>query len=272
MNDLHTHRAPTRVILALLIVALPACASFKDMFHSKEEAQMAGLQREMRQITKSNVTTQKTIEDIYDRLDTLEATVASLENTVEDLATPPEPVAAIAPETKPSPPKVVPEPPPTPVKTQPAPTKQATESTPTKPAPIARKKASVSAKHSPRREYDKAYAAYTAHRYDEALSLFKNFLQRHPQHHLADNAQYWVGEIYYDIENYPNAILAFKEVMTRYGKENKAPDALLKIGYAYIALDDPSNARIFFKRVIKNYPFSEAEAKARAKLKELENL
>jgi TolA-binding protein len=39
-----------------------------------------------------------------------------------------------------------------------------------------------------------------------------------------------------------------------------------------MALDDPNNARIFLKRVIKNYPFSEAEAKARAKLKELENL
>jgi tol-pal system protein YbgF len=104
------------------------------------------------------------------------------------------------------------------------------------------------------------------------LASFKGFLKQYPQHHLADNAQYWVGEIYYDIENFPSAILAFKEVVTRYGNENKAPDALLKIGYAYIALDDPNNARIFLKRVIKNYPFSEAEAKARAKLKELENL
>jgi tol-pal system protein YbgF len=272
MYDFYTNRGCTVILMAFTIMAIPACGSFKGMSRSNEDPQVAALQREMRQIAKSNAATQGTIEDIYDRLDALEAKVTGLENTVEDLATPPEPGTATAPETKPSPPKVAPEPPPPEVKTEPATIKEAKESTPKKPVKITRKKAILTAKRSQQRDYDKAYAAYMAHRYDEALALFKDFLQRYPQHHLADNAQYWVGEIYYDIENYPNAILAFKEVVTRYGKENKAPDALLKIGYAYVALDDPSNARIFLKRVIKNYPFSEAEAKARAKLKELENL
>jgi len=60
--------------------------------------------------------------------------------------------------------------------------------------------------------------------------------------------------------------------VTRYREKDKAPDALLKIGYSYVALKDSVNARIFLKRVLKDYPFSKAEAKARAKLKELENL
>jgi TolA-binding protein len=60
--------------------------------------------------------------------------------------------------------------------------------------------------------------------------------------------------------------------VTRHPEGTKAPDALLKIGYAYVALDDPTNARVFLKRVVKNYPFSEAQSKAQAKLKELENL
>jgi len=134
------------------------------------------------------------------------------------------------------------------------------------------KRAAVSTKQVPQREYEKAYAVYEEQRYDEALTLFKEFLERYPQHHLADNAQYWIGEIYYDMRNYANAILAFKEVVTHYTEENKTPDALLKIGYTYIALDDPSNARIFLKRVIDNYPLSQAESKARAKLKELKSL
>ncbi len=118
--------------------------------------------------------------------------------------------------------------------------------------------------------HEKAYEAYSKHRFDEAMALFKKFLQRYPKHDLADNALYWIGETYYDMEDYPNAILAFKEVVTLYAERSKAPDALLKIGYSYLALDDPVNARNYFKRVIKNYPFSDAEAKARAKLKELE--
>jgi tol-pal system protein YbgF len=134
------------------------------------------------------------------------------------------------------------------------------------------KEAAVSTKQLPQREYEKAYAVYEEERYDEALTLFKEFLERYPQHHLADNSQYWIGEIYYDMGNYANAILAFKEVVTRYAEENKTPDALLKIGYTYIALDDPSNAQIFLKRVINDYPLGETESKARAKLKELNSL
>ena len=133
-------------------------------------------------------------------------------------------------------------------------------------------KAERRAKHHHRYEYEKAYKAYKDHRYDDALAHFKSFIQRYPDHDLADNAQYWLGEVHYDREDYPNAILAFKEVVTRYGDKNKAPDALLKMGYAYVALDDPINARVFFRRLIKNYPFSESVAKAQAKLKEIENL
>jgi len=140
------------------------------------------------------------------------------------------------------------------------------------PPEVEAKKAAVSTKQVPQREYEEAYAVYEEQRYDEALTLFKEFLERYPQHHLADNALYWIGEIYYDMRNYANAILAFKEVVTHYTEENKTPDALLKIGYTYIALDDPSNARIFLKRLINNYPLSQAESKARAKLKELKSL
>jgi tol-pal system protein YbgF len=156
--------------------------------------------------------------------------------------------------------------------TVPPPKEMTTVQAPEKAAHEAKvKKVTTSDKHLPLRDYEKAYGVYQEHRYDEALTLFQDFLRQYPQHDLADNAQYWIGEIYYDLEDYANAILAFKEVVTRYAEDNKAPDALLKIGYAYVALDDPTHACIFIKRVIKNYPFSEAGSKARAKLKELEN-
>ena len=72
------------------------------------------------------------------------------------------------------------------------------------------------------------------------------------------------------MKDYPSAIIAFKDVLARYAQGSKAPDALLKIGYCYVTLNDPANARIYFRKVIKNYPFSQTEVKAQAKLKELE--
>lgn len=270
MGYLHTHCGWTGIFVALLVTVLPACTSFK----AKEAPEMAALRRELRQIKVSHATAQETLQDVYGQLQALEAKVEGLGGTVEALASRPEPqpVVTMHDESPPSS-QASHEPATKVVRAEPPATKVATPSAPKKPVPAAAvKKATASDKHLPHRDYEKAYGVYLEHRYDEALTLFKAFVQHYPQHDLADNAQYWVGEIYYDMEDYANAILAFKEVVTRYSEDTKAPDALLKIGYAYVALDDPTNARVFLKRVIKNYPFSEAESKARAKLKELENL
>jgi len=270
MGYLHTHRGWTGIFVALLVTAQAACTSFK----AKEDSDMASLRRELRQIKISHATAQETLQDVCGQLQALEAKVEGLGGAVEALASRPEPEPVVTmPDESPPPFQASHEPATTVVRVQPPATKVATASASKKPVPaVAVKKATASDKHLAQRDYEKAYGVYLEHRYDKALTLFQDFLQHYPQHDLADNAQYWVGEIYYDLEDYANAILAFREVVTRHPEGTKAPDALLKIGYAYVALDDPTNARVFLKRVIKNYPFSEAESKARAKLKELENL
>jgi len=192
------------------------------------------LQHELNRIEKLNSVTRQKVEDMHNRLVALQAKVDSLEANLDEKA-PDAPT----------------------LKREVEPQETKVESEPV-------------LFLSPDRQYENAYEAYSKRRFDEAIALFKKFLQRYPKHDLADNALYWIGESYYDMKDYPNAILAFKEVVRLYAERSKAPDALLKIGYSYLALDDPVNARNYLKRVIKNYPFSEAEAKARAKLKELE--
>ncbi len=257
MGDVYPDRVWKGFMMAVLIASLPGCV----LFQPKEDPQIASLQRKLHLISQSQTQTQEAVQDVCGRLEAIQNKVTEIEAAVENLAKRPEPML-ITPEKTSRQPEI---------KT--APPKTGPEFSPTiKKRATVKKKRTASSQRSPKQAYDQAYAAYGAYRYDEALALFNNFLQDYPRHPLADNAQYWVGEIYYDTENYPSAILAFKEVVTKYVKENKAPDALLKIGFAYVAMDDPRNARIFLKRVIKNYPFSEAEARARAKLKELENL
>ncbi|MBW1740649.1 MAG: tol-pal system protein YbgF [Deltaproteobacteria bacterium] len=240
------------IVAMLLLVGLPACVSFQKPF-IEEDPQMVALQQALDRIEKLNTTNQQKVEEIYNRVFALQARLDGLEATLSKLAHRPAPQPAV----------IIP-PPETKVKVKQAPEKPV-------PAPKL-KKAREPLKRSPQGQYQNAYEAYAKHRYNEAMALFKRFLQQYPKHDLADNAQYWIGEIYYDLGDYSNAILAFKKVVSHYADRSKAPDALLKIGYSYVALDDPVNARIYLKRVIRNYPFSEAEAKARAKLKELENL
>lgn len=256
------------LIAMFLLVGLPACTSVDSLSKSEEDPQFVALQQELDRIAELNSATRQKVEDIYNTVLALQAKVDSLEANLEEL-TEQRVLQAQAQVTVPSPEALTPK-----EEVKPQETKVQVKPTPEKlEGPAAKlKKASVSSKLSPERQYEKAYEAYTKHHFDEAMALFKKFLQHYPQHDLADNAQYWIGETYYDMEDYPNAILAFKEVVKRYPERSKAPDALLKIGCSYVALDDPENARIYLEKVIKHYPFSEAEAKARAKLKELESL
>ena len=71
---------------------------------------------------------------------------------------------------------------------------------------------------------------------------------RHPHHELADNAQYWLGEVYYDQKDYARALTEFRATVTAYPRGNKVADALLKVGFAYQALGEGAKARAFFDR------------------------
>jgi tol-pal system protein YbgF len=265
MDHLNMMRNGTGILIAFILMMVPACGTFGP---KKEDPEVTTLKREMRQVERSNALNQQSLEGLYDRLNTLEDQLEEMKSILDKRTKPPQTVQA-PPKAAPSPPKptsqVV-------VKKAEPPATKKTGRPPTRKKTSVKKKVETSLKQTSEKEYNRAYSAYAEQRYDESLALFKAFHGRYPKHDLADNAQYWIGEIYYDIEDYPNAILAFKEVVTKYGDQNKAPDALLKIGFCYMALDDPNNARIFLKRVIKNYPFSTAEAKARTKLKEIENL
>ena len=59
---------------------------------------------------------------------------------------------------------------------------------------------------------------------------FRTFVQRNPQHALAGNAQYWLGETYYARRDYQNAMTAFAEGYKAYKTSPKGPDNLLKLG------------------------------------------
>ena len=77
-----------------------------------------------------------------------------------------------------------------------------------------------------------------------------------PEHGLADNALYWLGECNYTQGRYNKAITVFKALVQTYPKAEKVPDALLKTGYAYLCEDDVNRASHFLTLVIKKYPFS----------------
>ncbi len=90
--------------------------------------------------------------------------------------------------------------------------------------------------------------------YAGAEKAFKTFVQRNPQHVLAGNAQYWLGETYYARRDYQNAMAAFAEGYKVYKTSPKGPDNLLKLGITLAALNRKSDACAVFARFNQDYP------------------
>jgi len=115
-------------------------------------------------------------------------------------------------------------------------------------------------------EYRMALALVQQANYAEAIPRLRSYLRKHPDTPLSDNAQYWIGESYYEQRDFNNAILAFYDVTRRYPKGDKVCAAMLKQGFAFAELGDAADARIVLERLIQAHPGCEEAARARTKL------
>jgi tol-pal system protein YbgF len=106
----------------------------------------------------------------------------------------------------------------------------------------------------PLRLYREALAALRAGHDAVALAGFRKFLARYPRHDYADNAQYWIGECYYDLKEFRSAVREFRRVVERYPHGNKVPDAMLKLGFAHLADGDRRDGRQVLVSLRRSYP------------------
>ena len=117
--------------------------------------------------------------------------------------------------------------------------------------------------------YETAKLAFDREDFDTARVQFEKLIQKYPKSENADNAQFWIAEIYYRQKWYEKAALEYQKVIEKYPNGNKVRSALLKQGYSFLNMGDKGNARIILKQLTDKYPKSpEAEA-ARAKLQSL---
>ena len=104
--------------------------------------------------------------------------------------------------------------------------------------------------------YRSAKQAFDQGDFDAARQGFQDFIKRYPNSKNADNAQFWIGEIYYREKWYEKAILEYQNVIENYPKGNKAPAALLKQGLAFSNIGDTANAKLILQELSRKYPKS----------------
>ena len=118
-------------------------------------------------------------------------------------------------------------------------------------------------------KFNEAKKSYSAGDLDKAEAGFKEFLSTYPKDRLADDAQFYLGEIYFDRKEYSRALTEYEGVVNGYPLADRVPDALYNAGVVNNQLNDSAKAREFFMRVMDNYPYSEAAKKARQSLDNL---
>src|SRR3569623_767390 len=109
-----------------------------------------------------------------------------------------------------------------------------------------------------RRPYRQALETLRAGDPKAALEGFRRFLDGNPRHDYADNAQYWIGECYYDLHDYQAAEPEFRKVIDHYPDGNKVPDAMLKLGFTLLAEQQEAAGRGVLESLTRAYPKHEA--------------
>lgn len=116
--------------------------------------------------------------------------------------------------------------------------------------------------------YLKGLETFKAGDMPAAREQFAKFLEQNPQHDLAANAHFWIGETHYSEKSYEPAILAYQEVIKNYPGKEKVAAAMLKQAMAFGEINDAKSAKYVLKKLIEGFPKSEEAKRGKLLLKE----
>ena len=96
------------------------------------------------------------------------------------------------------------------------------------------------------------------------LRIVKLILDKHSSDKLAGNAQYWLGEVYYNDKVFDKAAVAFGKGYEKYKTGAKGPDCLLKLGLSMAQLGKKNEACLAFVNLPNEFPKASADIKKKA--------
>jgi tol-pal system protein YbgF len=137
---------------------------------------------------------------------------------------------------------------------------------PTAPAPVA---PAVPPPPSPQTLYENALRDMLASKTDLAMLGFEDYLKNYPAGERAENAQFYIGEIYYQNAQYSKSVAAYNKVIDGYPNGNKVPSAHLKKGYALAEMRMKVAAKKEFEVLIRKFPGSDEAKRARERIARL---
>ena len=117
--------------------------------------------------------------------------------------------------------------------------------------------------------YETAYGDFTSGQYQLAIQEFQEYLHYHQNTELASNAQFYIGNCYYNQGNFRQAVEEYNRAIERYPTGNKIAAAQLKKGYALLELKQRQAGVRELRSLISRFPRAPESDLARARLEQL---
>ncbi|WP_023639245.1 cell division protein CpoB [Dickeya zeae] len=105
--------------------------------------------------------------------------------------------------------------------------------------------------------------------YDQAIAAFQNFVKRYPDSTYQPNANYWLGQLFYNKGKKDDSAYYFANVVKNYPKSPKAPEAMFKVGLIMQEKGQTDKAKAVYQQVVKNYPNTDGAKQAQKRLDSL---
>ena len=117
--------------------------------------------------------------------------------------------------------------------------------------------------------YEVGKSAYESGLTRKARAIFREFLKRHPDHDLTDDAQFMIGETFFAEGRFTESVQEFKAVYDQYQSGDRYREAVMRIGLSYVRSNKCKKALKIYQFAAKNFKGSAEGDRAREEADQL---
>jgi tol-pal system protein YbgF len=107
---------------------------------------------------------------------------------------------------------------------------------------------------------------YNGGKYQQAFTLYEQYIRDNPSGSEAMDARYMMGECLFQQKEFDQAILQYQKIIAQQAKHPKAASAMLRQAMAFEKLSDNETAKIIYQKILSSYGSSPEAAQAQEKL------
>jgi TolA-binding protein len=113
---------------------------------------------------------------------------------------------------------------------------------------------------------------FIAGEYDEAIALFKSYLDSFPNYKNVADSKLWLGRAYFANELYSQSKSIYLEFQSENLQHAKYPDSMYELSRVLFELGEFDEAKKLLRKMIEKFPTHDLYKKAKQMLTELEEL